>query len=358
MTTRDQDHQHDWQLRPGSVDELLDSSAQHAHLDAFVCAGCEETTAACSDCGRPVEVATRTICARCLERAIEVIDDCEAAYAAIPENARTVLGLRAVRYDAGPRGTASEAPLPFGLGADEDDIGELTAQLTRATAGTVIHLMRDERNVMAVLEDWANDWAERFHRPWDASVSVFGYLRTYSLWAAQNHPAWQLYRHEVRDVRSKLQSIAGTTPLVELAPCPNCGGRVVRAWSAKGLEDDRRCTRCRRVWSTEDELLIERQQVLAAAPSTNPDLLVTRDDARRLLPGLRADLLRQVLARDRRRADPEHRDYDPAWQPRLPERGVDRAGQPLYRLSDVHQLVAQDQAPRSEQQPGRAVATG
>ena len=314
-------HRHDWTWVEPTADDVP---------GYFACTSCEETTSPCSDCSRPLETSA-TICARCLKRAKDLVDECEAAYDSIPGGLRTVMGLRAVRYDAGSGGGSRDS-LPFGIGADQDVDDELVALLARYQTGTVIHLMRDPVTVMSILESWADDWAEKSNRP--VRVSTFDYLREHSLWAAQNHPSWHQYLEEVRGVRSKLQAIAGTRPVPEPAPCPHCGGRVVREWGREGLDDQRHCTGCRRSWQDDEQLVEDGRQVLAAMPSTNPDLLVTRDEGRRLVPDLSANLLRQVIFRDRHRADPSHRAYDPTWVPRLPVQEI-RGGKELYRLADV-----------------------
>ena len=111
---------------------------------------------------------------------------------------------------------------------------------------------------------------------------------------------------------------------------------MVRDWDvACGLGDDVRCSRCGATWSGCEHLALDQGWRLREMPDTDPDLLVTLDQARRLVPAVKRNTINQVLKRDRTR--------EPADR-RLPAQAVNGAGDELYRLGDVRAL-ARDRPP-------------
>lgn len=213
----------------------------------YACSACPETTTGCQDCARPLETAL-TICARCLERARGLLDDIGAYLAEMSDIARVAVGLRAVRYDlAGTASSSSRDRLPHGLDAAYREDTPVPGPASIRTTGGALDL----------LEAWVDDWSERCgddEGAWD----TLAYLRSHTLWAAQNHPAWDVYLEELRTTRAVVRRLAGLAPERVAVPCVHCGGSVVREWDvAYGLADDARCTRCRRSWSSTAHMALD-----------------------------------------------------------------------------------------------------
>ena len=296
--------------------------ATTAHDDerpVFACTACPERTTGCQDCARPLETAL-TICSRCLERARGLLDDIGAYLAEMSDVDRVAVGLRAVRYDlAGTASAANPERLPHGLDAAyREDVPVSGPSSIRTQCGA-----------LDLLEAWVDDWVERCGDP-EGAWDTLTYLGSHTLWAAQNHPAWSTYLGELRATRAVVRRLAGLAP-ERVGSCPDCGGRVVRDWDVvAGLTDGARCSRCGTTWLDGENLALDQGARLRELPETDPDLLVTIDQARRLVPEVKRNTINQVLARDRKRAVEEQR---------LPARGHDDAGRALYRLGDVRALA-------------------
>ncbi|WP_159622686.1 hypothetical protein [Ruania rhizosphaerae] len=298
----------------------------------FACAHCEATTPVCGTCGdRPLEDAI-AICRPCLTAERRILTTTATLVDQLPGNAREILGIKAIRYDHTPTGGGDG--LPFGIGSDDDDPVELAA--IAATRGTVIDLLRQPDNVLDVLHGWADAWTDAQQLPpW--SGSVFDWLAGTLTWAAANPDAseWHTYREEARLVRSRIRTLAGLAPEREPAPCVHCGGKVVRDWTDpdghphdRGLSDVLRCTGCGTTWGDRHRFDYLNLTTLRALPETHPDALVTVEDARLAVPTARRNTINQRLKRDRDRAA--------AGAPRrIPERGEDVRGRPVYRLGDL-----------------------
>lgn len=231
----------------------------------FACTVCTETTTGCQDCARPLETAL-TICARCLERARGLLDDIGDFLAEMSDVARVAVGLRAIRYDlAGTASSSSRDRLPHGLDAAYREDAPVPGPASIRTTGGALDL----------LEAWVDDWSERsgdVEGAWDTLT----YLRSHTLWAAQNHPAWSTYLEELRTTRSVVRRLAGLAPERLAVPCVHCGGSVVRDWDVThGLTDDARCTRCRRSWSSTAHLAVDVAASWSGMSRTRPVVLLT-----------------------------------------------------------------------------------
>lgn len=273
-------------------------------------------TADCVTCGRPVD-AELAICATCLTDAQQVIRDTADLVGQIPETAREVLGLRAIRYDKPPARTPDPGDLPFGLNVIYDDPED-----------TRISTIRRPETALDILHGWAGGWA---NTRGDTVSNVFDYLEANSRWAAQHVDLtdWRTYLREARSVRNVIRRLAGLTPASVPTPCPRCGDRVIQTWdTTAGLSDEHTCTGCRTTWDGPGPFVREAVETINELDRSSPDLLVTSDEARTIYPDLKRNTLNVWLKRDRERPGPD----------RLPTRGATADGRPLYRLRDVTQL--------------------
>lgn len=310
-------HEHEWQ-RPADDDATT----------RWVCAWCPQVASSCTECARPVEDHV-VACGRCVGRARQWVRDVVEAIETVPFHHAELMGLRSPRYDRDVvHGGGDRDRLPFGMDAVVEDPEDPR-----------IAAVRHPQSAVDVLRRWAWTWAEV--RGDGQPRDDLAYLIDHTLWAVQNPDAsgWVAYRDEAREVRATVRRLLGLQPVREPAPCVHCGGDVVREWLTDGLDDVRRCTRCGMTWPDEERLRFTNHLRILAAPVTDPDTLVTLEQARVALPDLKRNTLNQVLKRDRDRTDPGHPSYDATWTPRLPTRGTTARGEELYRLGDVTALV-------------------
>lgn len=291
------------------------------------CTGCVETTAACSECSRPVEDSA-SVCHVCVGRARRVVLDIIDSIRQVPVYQVEILGLSSTRYDAAATGSTSDRDrLPFGLDALVED------PETPWNVGT-----RFPSSALSILDSWARRWHDQRHLP---PAETLQYLVDRTPWAVehQEESGWVEYIEDAREVRRVVRRLLGTAPVPDPIPCVACGGQVGREWTPDGLEDVRRCSRCGAFWEDERALLVAHRAALLLAPQLQPDRLVTLDDACLMLPDLERATVRKVLQRDRQRTDPTHKAYLPGWSPRLPIQGWDAAGRRLFVLGDLMRLV-------------------
>ncbi|MGW8565672.1 hypothetical protein [Isoptericola sp. NPDC055881] len=272
----------------------------------FACTQCDETTSPCTQCGEPLNTAN-TVCDRCVTRAKRIVSDV-AEWMTTFEFGVQLVNLRAIRYDRDKITTSDDAArLPFGLD-----------QIVEDPEDTRIAAVKHPDDAVKILHGWADTWATT--RDETTGGDPLGYLLDRTLWAMQNQAdsAWADYHAEALQVRATVRRLLGIAPEKEPVPCVHCGGRIIRDWTTDGLDDVRRCTRCRMEWPNEARLHHTNMLVHAQLPATHPDALVTTEQARRVHTGLNAATLRSWIHRGL---------VTPA--------GTDVRGAPLYRLGDI-----------------------
>lgn len=244
-----------------------------AHPDRYTCPNCDATTTGCQDCKRPLNTAL-TICPDCLTAAKRILTDIRDYLSEISIDAREILGLKAIRYNATSScSTLDDSRLPFGLDTQEDNIN---------TSGP--GAIRTPRGALTLLEQWVDDWANLSGDNAGAHDTLT-YLETHTLWAAQNHPAWTDYLTEARATRAVVRRLAGLEPEREPVPCIHCGGQIIHDWTPNGLDDVARCTGCGLTWGNRTHLDFANLAHLIALPTEFPDLLVTMAEAKRIYKG-------------------------------------------------------------------------
>lgn len=312
-------HIHDW--------DQLDPTTYH-------CTTCAETAPACTQtkgrrpCGNLIDTSL-TICDPCLRNAKRIIQDIIDAIDTVPFHQAEIMGLRSPRYDRDiVHGGDDRDRLPFGLDAVVEDPED-----PRIAAA------KHPNTALEILHGWAHAWADT--RGDIITSYELDYLIEHTLWAAQNpdDSGWDTYLTEARAVRRTIRRLLGLHPVTEPAPCVHCGGTIIRDWLPDGLDDIRRCTKCGTTWPDETRLRNLNHLTVLALHATHPNELVTVDDARLALPDLKRNTINQALKRDRDRTNPDHPDYQPDYQPRIPAQGTDTRGRTLYRLADFTALT-------------------
>lgn len=292
---------------------------QHHHNwqpadNGYTCTECAELTTGCNTCNRPLETALLT-CDRCINRARDLIRSIETDLNTVPFHHAEIMGLRAARYDRVLVTTSDDAArLPFGLDAIVEDWED-----------TRIEAAKSPTTATDTLYEWACAWADKRDapHPWDWAT----YLKDHTLWAAQNPDlsGWHEYLVEARRVRATIRQLLGIEGEKEAAPCVHCGGAITREWTDHGLEDTRRCQQCGITWPDEHRLNYANRHTVIGLRLTNPDMLVTIEEAKAILPEARRGTLDTWARRGIENPD----------NAKFPIRGRNVRGTPTYRLGDI-----------------------
>lgn len=327
----DLEHRHEWKPHPET-------------LEIYACDTCGETTPPCPNvtnfrdqtpCGRPLDTHNR-ICETCLTTERQVLTDIRAAWHHLGTHA-TILQLGDIDRDARTTGKV-EGTIPVPIGAadrvhGQDDFEHILGVVAATPSRTVLDLLRDPDNIIDVLHEHAEEWATQANTR--ATGNVLDWLTGRMLWAANtlDPDQWDDYRREARKVRWSLRRTAGILPERHDAPCPDCGGKVVQDWADRngnpyddGLSDVIRCTQCRVLFPDRGRFDYLNLTTLRALPETHPDAEVTLKEARAVLPRARRNTINVAIHRDRKRTTTPRR---------IPERGTNHRGDPLYRLGDI-----------------------
>lgn len=311
------------------------SDLLHAHEwtetpSGYACTECDENRDPCNTCNRINHSHNRT-CHPCIIKIKQRLERAHNAYLHIPDGQRVSSGIQAVRYDKHRSRTTG---IHISNDPGEDDPDEIQTLHIANPNRHIIELMRDPTNVIQSLHDWADDWAETLDTQWDGNV--FTWLKDHTIWAANNHPAWNDYLNDLNHVIRRFYAFAGLTPQPDRAPCVHCGGTIVQDWADKhgnpnndGLQDLLRCTGCGLTWNDHAHLDPLKIQTIRSAPFKYPDTLVTLKEARAALRNIKRNTINQAISRDRKN-DPRQ----------IPEHGTNQRGETLYRLGDISRAVS------------------
>jgi len=328
--------------QPWNSGEVEMRALEHRHLWAkteeggYACEDCDETTGACPNtkqrgrCGRPMETLNR-ICDKCIARELRLLDRVRTAWHSLDSSVLDVMELGSVDVDATTSGELEE---PVQIGAADryraqDDFGVLGPMKATPAA------LKDPENVILLLHERCYDWALR--RGEQPSGDVLEWLKRHVVWAVNTlEPGeWDDYRSLVRGSEWQLRRMAGLLPDRNPAPCVNCGGKVVQDRAdmngeplLRGRSDTLRCVRCAERWSDRLRFDYLNLTTIRKLPETHPDAHLTLEQIRTVLPQARRNTINVALHRDRKRAER-----------RIPPRGEDLRGQPLYRLGDVVRVL-------------------
>ncbi len=301
---------------------MTDARTEHPHEwtltdDTWACAECEETCATCvvTDLkrGQHPTGSALLICDNCLDYERRVLDQVADALGHWRYERRSLIP--AIRYD---RDRADMAP-------PDDD----------APPPAFAHPL----DVVEVLWSWADAWAEGLNiEPLTTPTET---IKAGLMWAAHNadDSAWDDYREEVRKLRHHARRLAGLLPKRQNGPCVHCGGSVVQDWADEkwqprpdGLSDLLRCTGCGLTWNDRHAWAFTNRHTLRLLPDLTPDNLVTMEDAWLIFPDVPKATWRKWNQRDRERAEAGE-------DQRMPPRGWDERGRPLYRVGDLDALA-------------------
>jgi len=314
----------------------------------WACEQCEAESATCETCHGPSGTSL-LVCEPCLRHAAKVLDDIDAALSHYESAAGSL-----VKSPGDMRLIPGFGSAGGGIAGPEDVIGQLWS--------------------------WVARWSEYTGA---SNQDAIAYLKGHHMWAAHNVEVsdWPVYLRAMRTLRHQARRIAGLLPQRLNEPCVYCGGQAVQDWAddhweplREGLSDTVRCTRCGMTWH--DSVLWRKvtREHIVELPKEHADSLVTLDQARMIWPEIPAATWRSWLKRDRDQwaesvgeaqiwhqawceyeAEPGpsmERDEPPSLVERtLPERG-EKNGAALYRVGDLHAMVARR---TDESRPGRPV---
>ena len=279
----------------------------------WVCGDCETVTPACGTCmkqpGRPTGT-DLPICRACHTYWGGLLAETETAANLITDVTATLTGLRATRYDLATATTAT-SPLPFGL----EPLLVDTFNGGRPTTPT---------GALDALGEVADEWRDK------GATGINGWrdLRGHLVWAATHldHDTWTTSLDTIRAATGLIRRITGYTTTPTGLPCLECGGPLIRDHTETGIALDAHCQTCRLDY-TPGQYSMARLAKIQTAPDASPDALITEKQARRVFPTLPPGVLR-------------------VWAQRhhLTRHGVDRSGEYLYRVGDIHARLTGDSA--------------
>lgn len=314
------------------VHEWVAVDSPRSAIEAWGCRECEATSASCGVCKRATGSAL-LVCQPCIRREQRILDD-------IPRI------LDQWGNDAVRKGTPG-----------------LTARVSGANGSDVG--MRAPRDVWAALGAWEDEWAKRFGEV-EMGDSTIDYLKGHIIWAAHNpvESRWEEYRSGVRAIRATALAIVGLAPVRLGDRCTHCGGKVVRDRAdskgiayTDGLQDHVRCTGCATTWGKAEDFKAAVVGNIRQLGLNYPGLYATREQVRKIYPGVAAGTIRQWLKRDRDRYAEDVRIFDEwydewtAWQdagnigplpnePEIRDREIRENETGGIRLGDLHVMVA------------------
>lgn len=114
----------------------------------------------------------------------------------------------------------------------------------------------DPQSVAQVLTSWEDDWRHTRGEPASSMPAhstarvvhaAAGYLEVHTRWAAQHHPAFDEYVHDLQALHSRLERATGRDQRIVRAEaeCFGCGAdALVRELTDRGYEDRWTCRRC------------------------------------------------------------------------------------------------------------------
>lgn len=117
------------------------------------------------------------------------------------------------------------------------------------------HWSGDPSSALAVLEHNERDWRRTFGHPPAVDVATvencLAYLREWMWLASRTHDAFDEFAEDIRSLRTIVTHVVGIAddPISAPASCFDCGGRLIRTYGDRGLEDDWTCASCRGVYT-------------------------------------------------------------------------------------------------------------
>lgn len=244
---------------------MIDTVCRHEWTpagDAWACAECDATSAACVAHDGPTG-SSLLICEACIAKERAVLDVIDRHLEQWDERDR-VRG----------RSPAAFAIVPVHGGGHDRPEGP--------------------EDVWGALLGWVVRWTEHCGPSGEGATD---YLRARIMWAAHNPDAsgWEDYRKAVRRTRASARALVGLAPERLADRCPECRAPVVRdRCDAEGhpyhdgLQDEPRCVGCGATWPNAERFALAVQTRIETLPEAMPDTWVTLDEARRIFPDVPA----------------------------------------------------------------------
>lgn len=245
------------------------------------------------------------VCTRCLDRVRDDLADIETSYATLPEIVDHS-GYRMGRLPGGDAlvmladGSMASPQIPNWHTQPREVAPtvhvEHTQMIGRDVEGNEIihppyveeripsdgrehvrdHWKNDPVSILAALEALERDWRRTFgHHPADDLTTVIGslgYLRRWLTHAAAHHESFEDAAHEIRELRSRVQHVAGLADDPETAPadCFDCGGQLLRNYRPLRLTLEERLTSAVKAVTTDDRRVAKHRKQADVKPLRVP----------------------------------------------------------------------------------------
>jgi len=242
-----------------------------------LCICCQETELA---------ITQRQTCTACLNHTRIDLNAVTDGYALLPAHLHAYSTRSPGAGEGGSRN--AETPLMGGdvlslIGYGSDDGEAAVRRAAEEDAGRKpepsVERPGDAPSVLFELERWEAMWRS------DMGISaattkatitnVTSFLHEHLTWAAQNHPAFDQFATDVRNLRGHVERAMGVIDLPENANVDcYCGATLIRSYGPTGREDDWRCPKCRRVYDDAQFFQAYRQNLLDRAGEADRFLTV------------------------------------------------------------------------------------
>lgn len=225
----------------------------------------------CIVCYRSLPLGHRQTCTHCVGWARRSLIRIEQLYPLLPHELLARAGTAAAMDPSGIR--AGHDPLPGGdvmvmLGPGSDGTNQAREiiratdnQIHQAAPHTADEHNGDTMSILGELERWERDWRHVLNSPHPTDPATVAncalYLLRHLSGAAQEHPEFDKWTDELRQLRRQVEAALNLIPQRSPVPCITCGTRSLEKPAPKDFEW--RCTRCHRNY-TQDEFYMAMRQ--------------------------------------------------------------------------------------------------
>lgn len=214
----------------------------------------------CIICQQSLPLMQRQTCIVCSARTRKDLDLIDTMYMMLPEQLGRLpsggAAMMAPGHDDGPPLPGGDALALLGPGSS----GRSQVSGVRVAGGLMDdshgydEWPGDPQSAAWELARWEDNWRIIRGEPGAKdAANVAGsrvYLSNRLTWAADHHPEFDTFAHDVYRLRSRLERVTGMDDTPERGvPCLDCAATLLRVWTDNGLADEWTCPRCRRAYS-------------------------------------------------------------------------------------------------------------